>query len=156
MSGADGRAPVTGGTAGGTAAPPRRVPPVMACATAALVFVVAGGIDLAAHLPSRAPLGPVIACLAAAALALLAAVAAISRLRDFAWHSFRVVGGFTLLAYLIIAGMLEFVFVLDHTRGTELTILSLMLVIFAVDIPLLLAFTVARYQPASPGSGSRA
>lgn len=125
----------------------RPLPPVPQCATAALIFVVAGGVDLAARLPRPAPLGPAIAALALAAVALLAAAAAASRLRDFAWHTFWVVGGWTLAAYAIIAGMLEFVFVLDHTPGTLLAVLSLMLAVFAVDIPLLLAFSVARYQP---------
>jgi hypothetical protein len=48
----------------------------------------------------------------------------------------------------VIAGMLEYVFVYDHTRGTQLLILSLMLAVFAVDIPLLLGFSVARFQDA--------
>jgi len=43
--------------------------------------------------------------------------------------------------------MLEFVFVLDHTRGGLLIVLTLMLAVFAVNVPLLLAFSVARYQP---------
>ena len=51
-----------------------------------------------------------------------------------------------LLAYLVIAGMLEYVFVYDDTRGTQLLILSLMLLVFAVNIPMLLAFSVARFQ----------
>lgn len=55
-------------------------------------------------------------------------------------------GRYALLAYLVIAGMLEYVFVLDHTRGATLVVLTLMLVIYAVDIPVLLAFSVARYQ----------
>jgi hypothetical protein len=37
--------------------------------------------------------------------------------------------------------------VFDQTRGSTLLILTLMLTIFAVNIPMLLAFTVARYQP---------
>jgi hypothetical protein len=121
---------------------------------AALILVVAGGIDLAAHLPGPAPLGPAIAALAAAVLALLAALASLSRLGDFAWHSFRVVAGWSLAAYAVIAGMLEFVFVLDHTPGSLLTVLSLMLLVYAIDIPLLLAFSVARYQPARPQAGA--
>jgi hypothetical protein len=40
------------------------------------------------------------------------------------------------------------VFIYDHTRGSQLLILSLMLVVFAVDIPLLLGFSVARFQDA--------
>ncbi len=128
----------------------RRLPPVTQCLVAALILVIAGGIDLAARLPARASLGVPVAALAAAGVALLAAVVLLSRVREFAWHTFRVVGICTLGAYAVIAGMLEFVFVLDHTPGSLLTVLSLMLLVFALDIPLLLAFSVARYQPA-PG-----
>jgi uncharacterized membrane protein len=46
----------------------------------------------------------------------------------------------------VIAGMLEYVFVYDHTRGTQLVILSLMLFVFALNIPMLLGFSVARFQ----------
>jgi hypothetical protein len=42
--------------------------------------------------------------------------------------------------------LLEFVFVLDHTRGASLVVLTFSLVVFALDIPLLMAFSVARYQ----------
>jgi hypothetical protein len=125
----------------------RRLPPVTPLALTALMLVVAGGIYLAAHLPRPAPLGPAVAALAAAAVALLAAAAVLARVRDFAWRTFFVVGGWTLAAYLVIAGMLEFVFVLDHTRGGLLVVLTLMLAVFAVCVPLLLAFSVARYQP---------
>jgi hypothetical protein len=44
--------------------------------------------------------------------------------------------------------MLEYVFVLDGTRGSTLVVMTVMLAIFAVDVPVLLAFSVARYQPA--------
>jgi hypothetical protein len=124
-----------------------RLPPVTPLALVALSLVVAGGIDLAAHLPHPAPLGPPVAALAAAAAALAAAVAALARVRDFAWRTFFVVGAWALAAYLVIAGMLEFVFVLDHTPGRLLAVLTLMLAVYAVNVPLLLAFSVARYQP---------
>ena len=124
-----------------------RLPPVTPLALAALTLVIAGGIDLAAHLPHPAPLGPPVAALAAAAAALLAAVAVLARVRDFAWRTFFLVGAWALAAYLVIAGMLEFVFVLDHTPGSLLIVLTLMLAIYAVNVPLLLAFSVARYQP---------
>jgi uncharacterized membrane protein (DUF4010 family) len=78
----------------------------------------------------------------------LVAAAMLARVRDFAWHTFFVVAGWTLAAYVVIAGMLEFVFVLDHTRGGLLVVLTLILAVFAVDVPLLLGFSVARYQPA--------
>jgi hypothetical protein len=131
----------------------RRLPPVTALALTALTLVVAGGIYLAAHLPRPAPLGPPVAALAAAATVLLAAAAVLARVRDFAWHTFFVVGGWALAAYLVIAGMLEFVFVLDHTRGSLLIVLTLMLAVYAINVPLLLAFSVARYQPGQAPAG---
>jgi hypothetical protein len=133
----------------------RRLPPVTALAVAALTLVLAGGIDLAAHLPRPAPLALPVAALAASAGALLAAAAVLARVRDFAWHTFFVVGGWTLAAYVVIAGMLEFVFILDHTPASLLAVFSLMLAVFAIDIPLLLAFSVARYQPAGAAGAGR-
>jgi hypothetical protein len=111
-----------------------------------IAVVVAGGVYLAAYLPRRAPLGPAYALLAVAAGLLLWNVVSVSRLAPFAWRTFFLVGRWALLAYLVIAGMLEYVFVFDHTSGSILAVLTVMLAIFAVDIPLLLAFSVARYQ----------
>ncbi len=138
-------APADGGQPAGPAQ--RRLPPVTGLAVAAMALVIVGGIYLAAHLPRPAPLGPPVAALALAAVALLAAAAMLARVRDFAWHTFFVVAGWTLAAYVVIAGMLGFVFVLDHTPGRVLIVLTLMLAVFAIDVPLLLAFSVARYQP---------
>ncbi|MDR0346443.1 MAG: hypothetical protein LBI49_25655, partial [Nocardiopsaceae bacterium] len=44
----------------------QRLPPVSQLAIVALALVLAGGIDLAAHLPRPAPLAPPVAALAAA------------------------------------------------------------------------------------------
>jgi hypothetical protein len=49
-------------------------------------------------------------------------------------------------AYVISAGMIGFAFVRDHTRGAPLALVIVMLVIFALDVPLVIAFTVARYS----------
>lgn len=139
-----------GGEAGGQAgdAPGRPLPPVTPMAAGSLALVVVGGIDLAAYLPHHPPLGPAVGLLAASTALLLVNLAVLSRVRDFAWHMFFLVGGWTLAAYVVVAGMLEYVFLLDGTRGGVLAVLTLMLVVFAVDIPLLLAFSVARHQPA--------
>ncbi|MGH9108017.1 MAG: hypothetical protein ACRDY3_00890 [Acidimicrobiales bacterium] len=117
---------------------------------ASMAVVIVGGIYLASYLPTRAPLGPAWGLLAAAAALLVAGVATVARMRQFAWDSFTRVLGWTLLAYLVIGGMLEFIFVLDGTRGTMLVILTVMLAMYAVDVPVVLAFSVARYQPVEP------
>ncbi|MGD1050618.1 MAG: hypothetical protein ABR947_06060 [Solirubrobacteraceae bacterium] len=124
----------------------RKLPPIQQIAVAVLALIVIGGIYTAAHLPRHVPQGPTIALLCAAAVLLAVNVGLLLRIEEFAWHAFRLVSGWVFVAYLVIAGMLEYVFIYDHTRGSQLLILTLMLVVFAVDIPLLLGFSVARFQ----------
>jgi CDP-diglyceride synthetase len=126
----------------------RSLPPITETAVGSLVLIVTGAIFLSANVFSNPPLWiPWILLVAAAAL-LAFNIVQLTRLNNFAWDSFVQVGLWTLLAYVIIAGMLEYVFVVDGTPGSRLLILTLMLLVFAVDIPLILAFSVARYQPA--------
>lgn len=134
---------------------PRR-PPVSQVLVGSMALVIVGGIYLAAHLPRRAPLGPAYVLLAAAAVLLVVGVVLVARLREFAWGRFFQVLRWALLAYVVIAGMLEYVFVLDGTRGALLAVLTSMLVMFAVDVPVVLAFSVARYDLGglAPGPGS--
>jgi hypothetical protein len=50
-----------------------------------------------------------------------------------------------LLAYVITSAMIELAFVRDHTRGSSLVIVTLMLVVFALSVPTTIAFTTARF-----------
>ena len=124
----------------------RRLPPVTELGAASMAFVAAGAIYLAAYLPKRAPLGVAIACLACAAALLAVNALLLSRVEEFAWWRFRQVMGWGLLAYCVVAGMLEYTFLYDRTRGAPLAIMTCMLVLFMINVPLLLAFTVARFQ----------
>ena len=124
----------------------RPLPPVTALAMASLALIVAGGIYLSAHLPDHVPLGPAVALLAASAIVLGVNVFLLSRVRDFDWERFFEVGKWSLLAYVVIAGMIEYVFLRNHVRGGTLVVLTLSLVIFAVHVPMLVGFTVARYS----------
>jgi membrane protein YdbS with pleckstrin-like domain len=123
----------------------RRLPPVTQLGMLSLGLIVAGGIYLSAHLPQHVPLGPAWALLAASALVLAANVVALSRIPDFAWDRFFEVGKWSLLAYAVIAGMIEWVFLRNHVSGGTLVVLTLSLVVFAVHVPMLVGFTVARY-----------
>jgi hypothetical protein len=132
----------------------RKLPPVASLSVASMALVIIGGIYLASYLPKRAPLAPAYGLLAAAAVVLAVAVALLGSIKSFAWKRFFSVLKWTFLGYVVEAGMLEYVFVYDKVRGTMLVILTLMLLIFAVSIPLLLGFSVARYQlPDSPSEG---
>ncbi len=123
----------------------RPLPPVTQLAMVSLGLIVAGGIYLSAHLPSHVPIGPAVALLAASVLVLATNIFLLSRVKDFAWHQFFEVGKWSLLAYVVIAGMIEYVFLRNHVRGGALVVLTLSLIVFAVHVPMLVGFTVARY-----------
>jgi hypothetical protein len=128
------------------AAAPASLPPVTALCMASMGTVIAGGIYLAAHLPRVPPLGPVAGFTIAGGALLIVALGALARVRGFAWERFFLVARYTMLAYVVIAGLLAYVFINDGTRGNALVVLLLTLVIFAIDVPVILGFTVARYH----------
>jgi hypothetical protein len=124
----------------------RRLPPVTQLGMLSLALVLAAGIYLSAHLPQHVSLAPAEALLGASALVLAGNLLALSRAREFPWRRFFEVAGWALLAYAVIAGMIEYVFLRNHTGGGALVVLTLSLVVFALNVPLLIGFTVARYD----------
>jgi len=52
--------------------------------------------------------------------------------------------------------MIEYAFVRNHTSGGPLVILTLSLVIYALQVPTLIAFTVARYDTTDSPNPERA
>src|ERR1700729_1387031 len=130
----------------------RRLPPVPQMGMLSLALIVAGGIYLAAHLPHQVALTPAIVLLCASALLLAGNLAALACVPDFAWGRFFEIARWALLAYIVIAGMIEYAFLRDHVSGGALVVLSLSLVVFAVHVPVLIGFTVARYDTATDPS----
>jgi hypothetical protein len=124
----------------------RRLPPVTQLGMLSLALIVAAVIYLSAHLPEHVSLGPAIALLAASAVLLIGNVTALRRTEGFAWRRFLEVARWALLAYSIIAGLIEYVFLRNNTSGGSLVVLTLSLVVFALTVPVLIAFTVARYD----------
>ena len=125
----------------------RRDPPVLLLGSGALLLVVIGGIYQVSHLPHSVPLTLPWILLVASFVLLVGAVASIRLISDFAWPRFLTVGKWVLVAYAVTAGMLEYVFVRNHTRGAPLVVLSLSIAIYWLTVPLLVAYTVARYVP---------
>ena len=123
----------------------RKLPPVAEAAVVSICLMLIGGIYLAAKLPGHPGLVLPVALVAAGGVLTAAAMIMLSRIRPFAWGTFFLVLRWALLAYAVIAGMLEFVFIRDHTPGSTMAVLTVTLVVFAVDVPTILAFTVARY-----------
>jgi hypothetical protein len=123
----------------------RRFPPVTQIGMASLALIVAGGIYLSSYLPRHVSLGPAVALLAASALLMAANLLALSRVEGFAWGRFFDVAKWSFLAYVVIAGLIEYSFLQNHLRGGPLVVLTLSLLVFAVHVPMLMGFTVARY-----------
>jgi len=140
---------VTSDASAAAAEPPagseQRLPPVTQLGMTSLALVVAGGIYLAAHIPNSVSLAPAIALLAASVLLLAGNLLALARTPGFAWGRFFEVAKWALLAYAVIGGMIEYAFVRDHLSGGPLVVLTMLLVVWVVHVPVLIAFTVARY-----------
>ncbi len=124
----------------------RKFPRAVETVTASLAAVVVGGVWLGSHAPRRPPLALPTVLLVVAAALLLAGVVMITRVSGFSWDTFVRVGRWALVAYIVAAGMIEFAFVRNHTRGAPLVVVTGMLVVFALDVPFLIATTVARYE----------
>ncbi len=137
--------PVAGAGAGADLAN-RKLPPIDVIADVSIALVVAGGILMVSKFPRRPPLTAPIAILAVCGALFLVNLVLLSRLQDFSWRNFFLVGRWVVLAYAIITGLIEFSFVHNDVTGSPLVVISLMLAVFAVNVALVISFTVARFQ----------
>jgi hypothetical protein len=110
-----------------------------------LALIVAAGIYLSSHIPNHVTLAPAIILLCASALLLAGNIASLARVQGFPWGRFFEIARWALLAYVVIAGMIEYAFLRNNLSGGPLVVLTLSLVVFAVHVPVLISFTVARY-----------
>ena len=124
----------------------RRLLPIAQLTVCSLALVVIGGVLMASYVPRQPPLATPAALTAVSAVLALTGGILLSRLEQFAWRRFFLAFRWALLAYAISAGMIGFAFIRDHTRGAPLALVIVMLVIFALDVPTVIAFTVARYS----------
>lgn len=127
----------------------RKYPPVTGIAMTSLGLIVAGGIYLSAHLPQHVPIGPAVVLLVLSVALMAYNIYSLTRVKDFAWDRFFAVAKWSFLAYLVIAGLIEYAFLKNHLSGAPLVVLTLSLLVFAIHVPTLLGFTVARYYDPS-------
>jgi hypothetical protein len=132
------------------AAPERSAPPVTQLVIGSLALVIIGGIVMAGNFPKAPSLAIPVALLAASAILFAISLLLLTRHAGFNWPVFVGVARWALLAYLVIAGMIEFAFIHNNASGTPLLVLSLMLLMFALDVPLSIGFTVARFAQPAP------
>lgn len=123
-----------------------KLPPVTQIGVVAMALVVIGGIYMSAYYPNRVSMGLPATLSIVSILLICVNFFLVARSTVLAKAPFIKVGKWALLVYVIIAGMLEYVFVYDGTRGSSLVVLTLMLLVFALDVPTIVAFTVARFN----------
>ena len=88
----------------------RKLPPVTEIGMLSLALIVAGGIYLSAHIPGDVPLAPAVVLLVLSFLLLVGNLVALSRVQGFPWRRFWQVARWSLLAYGITAGLIQWVF----------------------------------------------
>lgn len=124
----------------------RKYPPIAQICVVALVSMVTGGVYVAAHLPAHVSMTLPTFLIVLSGVLLAATMVMLSRIPAFAWQSFFKVAKWTFLAEGIIAGMLEYIFVFDGTRGAVLVLMTSALIIFVLDLSVLFGFSVAQFQ----------
>jgi hypothetical protein len=124
----------------------RRLPPVTELGMASLALIVIGGIYLSANIPNHVSLAPAVALLVGSIVLLVVNMTLLARTSGFAWTRFFDVARWAFLAYAVIAAMIEYAFLRNHLKGGPLIVLTLSLVVFAVHVPILIGFTVARFD----------
>jgi hypothetical protein len=120
--------------------------PLVAFAIGSIVCALVSVGILVFYVPRPASLAWASGFSAASAALLLAAIVSLLRRRLFAWHRFFIVARWVLLLTLVYTGMLEYVIVFDGARGKPLIIMTIVLLLTAIDVPILWAFSVARHE----------
>ncbi len=120
--------------------------PIVACITGTIVScILAAGIILA-YFPGPAPLWGSVLWVCIASVLTLVSIVLIIRRKSFARRLFFKVAKWVFLYILVISGVGEYVLVFDGTRGGTLVIMTIILVLFLINIPMLWGFSVARHE----------
>ena len=124
----------------------RRLPPVVVVAMLGLTLAITGGVLVIAQIGKEPSLAVPTASMVVAIVLELSAIVMLVRIHPFAWDRFFLVLGWALLAYVLQSGIIEWSFIINDVPGRPLAVLTAGLVVFATIVPLMIAFTVARYQ----------
>jgi hypothetical protein len=123
--------------------------PVIACITGTIVSCILAAGIMIAHFPGPSPIwGSILWVSVAAALTIISAVLILTK-KQFARGLFFKVARWVFLYILIMTGMGEYVLVFDGTRGEPLVVMTMILVLFLINVPMLWGFSVARHERVS-------
>jgi len=125
----------------------RKAPPCDMVCVGIMALVLATAVYLIGFLPHKPTLVPAWIMLGIAVVLLLAVVILLFSNKDtINFHMFGKVFKWMLLAYVVISGMLGSIVFVNRMPADIVATAVVAMVLFAIDIPLLVAFTVAKYQ----------
>lgn len=113
-----------------------------------LACSMVGGIWLGSHASPKAEHSltlPTVLLIAGAVL-LAVGVVMVATVKGFNWNSWVRVAKWALLAYVIESSLILYAFVHNQVRGSTLAVVIGLIALFAIDVPFLIATTVARYD----------
>ena len=124
-----------------------RSSPVVAFITATVVSCILSAGIVIAHVPGPAPIWGSILWLCIAAALTVVSIVLVLRRKPFARKLFFKVAKWVFLYMLVLSSVGEYVLVFDGTRGAALVVMTLTILLFLVNIPMLWGFSVARHEP---------
>lgn len=124
----------------------RKLPPVVPVGMVALSLAITSGILVVAQIGGASRLLVPSVFMGGGIVLELVAIVMLVGIRPFAWGRFVPVFRWALLAYVLQSAIIEWSFVKNHVPGRPLAVLTGGLVVFATAVPLMIAFTSARYQ----------
>ncbi|HTO01654.1 MAG TPA: hypothetical protein VL068_13375 [Microthrixaceae bacterium] len=124
----------------------RKVPPVVPVGMVGLTLAITGGILVVAQIGEKAALTIPTIFVIGAILLEIVAIGMATTIRPFAWVQFGKVFRWALLAYVLQSAIIEWSFIINDVPGRPLAVLTAGLVVFATVVPVMIAFTTARYQ----------
>ena len=120
--------------------------PVVACIVGTIISCILAAGIIIAHVPEPAPMWGSIMWVCIAAVLTVATVVLILRKKPFARKRFFTVAKWVFLYILVLSGMGEYVMAFDGMRGETLVVMTIILLLFLVNIPMLWGFSVARHE----------
>jgi hypothetical protein len=120
--------------------------PVVVCITLTVISCVLSAGIIISRFPGPAPLWGSILWIGIASALTIASITLILRRKPFARDVFFKVAKWVFLYMLVLTGVGEYVIVFDKTRGEPLVIITIILVLFLINVPMLWGFSVARHE----------
>ena len=123
--------------------------PIVACIVGTIISCILAAGIIIVYIPAEAPMWGPIMWVCIAAVLTVATIVLILRKKPFARKRFFTVAQWVFLYILVLSGMAEYVMAFDGMRGKTLVVMTIILLLFLVNIPMLWGFSVARHERTS-------